>query len=321
MSVIVNWIAAEGLEPALLLEELGLRQVGAANDHREGRCAYSFTRKGWLLLASKAKVHDQLLPRLAAQRPLAAGEVHSIVNYSKVEVWNAGTRLWSATHNPEEGLRGLEITGEPPREFLQIRERYLAWQAEEGAGVDCVFEAVLEMSDWLCGYRPDEPAPGPWMLLEPVKGAAGPALSALPDAIRGELWPALAEFGWTLAPIRLRSTGRAYDASRVRHGRLEVLRFLWRDNRRDLEIVPSYAIVDGDHPGDRLLVSAGIGQDPPSFLQRMRSALLRGGKAESSYEEKVREVIAKQRADWPSLDRIISEDAVRLLAGGAETVT
>lgn len=310
MNMHLNWVAAEEADGAFLLQALGLQEVGASNDGQEADYAYAPTGRGWSVVMSrgmKLKL-DKLLPRLSAEREVLAGEASDIVMSSGLQAWRAGVRLWSVSHGPEEGIEGLEIAGEPPADLIEIETRLAGRQAEVGQeAVDHIFDTPLELGERICGYRPDRPHAGPWILLAPASGRKGPALSALPGAIRAEILPALVGLGWTVAPICLPATDRAYDASRIRNGRLETIRFLWRDDRRDLVIIPSFAMLEGDQPDGRVMVSAGLYSDPKPLRQRIAS--WRPGRATRTYEERVREALAEARADLQILDRAIDDTA------------
>lgn len=305
MSIHINWVAVERADPDLLLEALGMREIGAANDARQAAYAYTMTPKGWLVLvgASMKLKFERLLAPLSAAQPILAGEVSDIVMFSRLQAWRAGGHLWSVTHGPEEGIEDLKIAGEPPGELVEIERRLAARQAEAQDAVDHMFDAPLELGERICGYRPDQPLAGPWILLAPAASRHGPVASSLPAAIRAELFPALAGLGWTVAPIRLLANGRGYDASRIRRGQLETVRLLWRDDRRDLAIIPSFAMLEGDHPDGDVVVSGAFHRPPASLVQRIGS--WRPGRPAKTYEEKIRDAVAESRADLAGLDRTI----------------
>lgn len=228
--------------------------------------------------------------------------------FSGLQAWRGGARLWSVIHGPEEGVDGLDVTGEPPKDWAKIETRLTTRQAEEKDAVDHLFDAPLELGEQICGFRPDQPYPQPWVLLAPAKLVKEPLRSSLPSAIRAELLPGLAELGWTVASIHLPSNGRAYDASRIRNGRLEAVTFLWRDDRRDLEVIPSFAMLAADRLDEPVFVSASVHRRRPSLLQRIRSWRL--GQSAKTYDEKVREAIAEARADLASIDDAIDQTAL-----------
>jgi hypothetical protein len=304
LSIHLNWVAAERADALPLLEELGLREVGAWLDELSSAYAYTVTPQGWLVLAGasmKLKL-ETVLPALSAQRPILAGEVSETVMVSSLQAWGAGARLWSVLH--EAGKEeDLAISGEPPAGLTEIRARLAAQQANGDEDVDYMFDAPLELGERTCGYRPDRPQPGPWIQLAPATAGTGPVVSALPAAIRAELLPALAERGWTVAPVLLPANGHLYDASRIRDGRLQALRYLWRDDRRDLEIVPSFAVLEGEAADGRVLCSAGVHRDPPTLFQRAGSWARSLGQPAKPYEQLVREAVAAE-------DPTVTESAI-----------
>lgn len=312
MNLHLNWVAAEGADVGVLQQALGLWEVGASNDGHGADYACLRTPQGWSVVVGqgmKLKL-DKLMPRLSAEREMLAGEASDIVMSSGLQAWRAGVRLWSVAHGPEEGVEGLEVAGTPPGGLAEIEKRLVAKQAEPGQeGVDHVFDAPLELSERICGFHPDQPQAGPWILLAPASDRKAPAASALPAAIRAELLPAMADLGWTVAPIFLPANGRAYDASRIRNGRLETARFLWRDDRRKLVVIPSFAMLEGDQPDDRVVVSAGIFTDPKPLGERIAS--WRPGK---TYEDRVRDAVAVASADVRIFDQAI-DDTVAAQAG------
>jgi hypothetical protein len=292
LSIHLNWVAAERADALPLLEELGLREVGAANDEYASAYAYTVTPQGWLVLvgASMKLKLETVLPALSAQRPILAGEVSETVMVSRLQAWGAGARLWSVLH--EAGKEDdLAVSGEPPEGLAEIHARLAAQQESGDEDVDYIFDAALELGERICGYRPDRPQPGPWIQLAPAAPGKGPVVSALPAAIRAEILPALPERGWTLAPVRLPANGRLYDASRIRDGRLQTLRYLWRDDRRDLEVVPSFAILEGESPDGRVLFSGSTYNNPPSLLKRAGSWAKALGQPAKPYEQLVRDAL------------------------------
>jgi hypothetical protein len=304
LSIRVNWIAAERADALPLLEELGLREVGAWYDELSSAYAYTVTPEGWLVLvgASMNLKLERVLPALSAERSILAGEVCDIVMASGLQAWRSGAQLWSVWH--EAGKEDdLAVSGEPPEGLAEIHARLAAQQESGDEDVDYIFDAALELGERICGYRPDRPQPGPWVQLAPATAGKGPVVSALPAAIRAELLPALGERGWTVAPVLLPANGHLYDASRIRDGRLQALRYLWRDDRRDLAIVPSFAILEGEAAEGRVLCSAGVYRDRPNLVQRVGSWARSLGQPAKPYEQLVREAVAAE-------DPTVTESAI-----------
>jgi hypothetical protein len=315
LSLHLNWIALEGGDPSTVLEELGLQEVGAAPEPFHDPYAYTVMPTGRLILFSRGMKFKfpQVLPKLSAGRPVLAAEVSDIVMYSSLEAWRAGGRLWAVRHDPEKGAEHLEIDGEAPADLAEIASRLLASQAADDGQVDHVFDAPLELGERLCGYRPDGASqPGPWIQLAPeAKTPAGPTRSALPAAIRAELLPALGERGWSLEGVRL-ANDHVYDASRVRNGRLEALRFLWRDDRRDLAVFPRIAIVGGATADGPVLAGGSAQPDGPTLMERLKA---RFGPRPKTCAQKVEAAIAATQAELAHYDALFDAVAASEVAG------
>jgi len=308
MSMNVNWIAVETAGSDLLLEALGVQEIGAFFDARGADFARVRTPTGWeVVVDRRMKLKLDHGRGLSAERLVLAAEVTDVAMFSRLQGWRAGARLWSVTHDPEGGVEGLATEGDPPPELAEIAARLGARQAEEMEPVDHLFDAPLELSREICGFRPDEPQASPWIQLSPAATSKGPRASSLPAVIGAELVPALSELGWTVAPVQAPSNGRLYEASRVRNGRLEYVTFLWRDDRRDLKVLPSFAMLESDDPTARVIVSATIHRNRPSLAQRIGS--WRPGRQAKTYEERVREAVAEALTGLPAIDRSIDDTA------------
>ena len=314
MSIHLNWIAAKRADVRPWLAALGLREVAAVDDEHAKGWAYTVSPAGWLVLASSGmKLElDKRLPALAAEGTVLAGEVSEIAMASELQAWGDGRRLWSVTRDTDRREDPLATEGEPPKALAEIEQRLAARQAAETENVDHMFDGPLELGERICGYRPDRALPGPWIRLAPIADRREPVVSALPEAIGAELLPMLVERGWTLAPVRLSANGREYAATRLRNGQLQCLRYLWRDDRQRLEVVPSFAILESDRRDARVLVAGGISRDPPTAFERLKAWGAGLGRPTKRYDVLVAEAIERARADLPNNDRFIAEDAAGL---------
>lgn len=310
----LNWIAVDAAGADLMLDALGLQEVGASFDPREAEFACARTAKGWrVVVGASMKLRlEGLLPKLARQGEVLAGEASDIVMFSRLQGWRDGARLWSVSHDPEAGADDLEIEGGAPAALSGIAARLRARQLDEAEPVDHLFDAPLELGEDICGFRPDAPPAVPWILLSSSSRPKGSPVSSLPAAIRLELLPALADLGWTVGPVECPANGRAYDARRIRNGRLEFVALLWRDDRRDLEIVPSFALLESDAPDGRVVVSGSIHRERPSLVQKIKA--WRPGQAGATYDEKVRQAVAVGLSDLPTIGAAI-DDSSAAVAG------
>jgi len=87
-----------------------------------------------------------------------------------------GRELWSVSHinDPDHAL---DVTGEPPAEFEEIRRKYEKQQAEDD-DVDWLQEIPLELARRLSGYRVDEDPIDFIALARPSAGGEKEAVSS-----------------------------------------------------------------------------------------------------------------------------------------------
>jgi hypothetical protein len=314
VSVNAEWVAVSGRDTAELLESLGLIEVGASHELPRGEVAYIVTPQGWLVLVSwygKLKL-PRLLPAMSQGSLALYGLMYDTAGFTGLEGWRGGAKQWSATRDVEMEDYELKVEGDPPVELAEISARLSAAQAAETEEVDHIIEAPGELGEELCGFRPDRLHPGPWTVVKPVKGrSSGPAASGLPAVIRAELVPVLADLGWTVAPVSVGDDGERYDAWRIRNGRLEAIWFLWSDDRRDLQVIPRFAVVDGETPDGKVLARFRYFQRR-TFGERVRIWLQA---ARTTYEEKVHAALAKARTVTPNYDEIINSTLQAHLGG------
>ena len=78
--------------------------------------------------------------------------------------WRGGHRVWSVYHDSggRSGSLHLDIKGEPPAPFAEIRTRLTSEQEAAGgkkARVDMVFDVPVELARSVTGYRHDQDIP------------------------------------------------------------------------------------------------------------------------------------------------------------------
>ena len=69
-----------------------------------------------------------------------------------------GVELWRVSHANDPNHR-LDVTGDPPAQFAEIRDRLLRDQEEDGgeeSDVDYLHDVPLDLARSVCGYRADE---------------------------------------------------------------------------------------------------------------------------------------------------------------------
>ena len=71
----------------------------------------------------------------------------------------AGAELWRVFHDNEHSIYRLDVTGEPPAELAEIRDRLFREQERDGgkdSDTDFVHDIPFELAQVFCGYRHDE---------------------------------------------------------------------------------------------------------------------------------------------------------------------
>ena len=156
-----SWIAVRGRSPSELLGRLDLVDTGEAAGDRIVTYALTQSPKDWLVILSS--LYDFANPARLAEVSIgteALGvQVEEHVMVIRIWVYRDGVEQWSLTHDPELGMDHAAITGSPPDWLGPIVDRLKADRAADGGDesmVDFVFEAPLEASVTLCGFRHDD---------------------------------------------------------------------------------------------------------------------------------------------------------------------
>ena len=90
--------------------------------------------------------------------------------YSYACAWTDGVERWSVFHDPNQGIKHLEASGNLPAEMQPIRDQLFS-QQDEGTDnhTDYVFDVPVELFAALGGIRYDRDIPGagpePWEVL------------------------------------------------------------------------------------------------------------------------------------------------------------
>lgn len=229
MSLHLNWLAVRSADKAGLLDRLGFREIVGASDEMRSRHACAVLATGWTVIVSAefGLDLDRLLPAASAAGTALGCEVSEVVMFSRLRSYEDGRLALAVTHDPEKDVAGLEVEGEPPPPFAEIRMQQAALKAEApDEPVDFMFEAPPRLAKSLCGYITDEPLGLEWTLLGPVReghGAASPSSRALRDAIRDDLLPLLRTRGWETRVGQGDWPGGVYDVARLQGGWFQAL--------------------------------------------------------------------------------------------------
>ncbi|MBA4794188.1 MAG: hypothetical protein H2041_11030 [Phenylobacterium sp.] len=188
MGVRLDWLAVRAGRRKALLDRLDLELAGEVSQEVGEGLVLATLPSGWLVLVGP---HDDpaILPNIGPASEACGeglgGQVVESVGYSRLQRYEAGRMLWSLASGASTGIS--ERSGAPP----PLPE-------------DCAtpFEAVLALSESLCGYRPGETSGLAWRRLV-RRGAARPANGggALLQRMRIELIPLLEDLGWSAPPV------------------------------------------------------------------------------------------------------------------------
>src|SRR5215472_7624048 len=183
MGYSISWIAARA--PASdVCDRLGLRPTGEQVEIPEAPIAGARLSTGWYLVVAARCDHPLITGRslglVSAEADVVACSIEEHVMYSQSSFWSGGGRVWSIAHDAQRSIDHLEVSGELPPFFVEIRNRRFGEQsAQRGAApaVDFVFDVPLEVAQRLVGFKHDV-AGGPesFDVLEPINNAIkGPA--------------------------------------------------------------------------------------------------------------------------------------------------
>jgi hypothetical protein len=158
-----SWVAVQGAAKAEVLDALGL--VETAEEVLPGSRSVPLSCAerpgGWLILFSEDFDWADRGRVLELSR---FGLTVGCQFEDKVEMTSVacaarnGEELWRVFHANDPKHR-LDVSGEPPREFTEIRDRLFREQEEDGgedSGVDFIHDIPLEVAKVACGFRADE---------------------------------------------------------------------------------------------------------------------------------------------------------------------
>lgn len=179
----VAWVAFKDRSKDEVIQALGYVDTGEAAEVDDGLVCGDLPG-GWVtVVAIGDRAGDfsrsEILAPLSREGPLLSVEFSTTVMWSIIRAYADGVLAWSVEHNPEEGIGHLDVVGEPPPQYLALRDRLLAEQEAEGgeeADVDLIFDLPALLSEALCGYQPEQAGDQPdfTALSSPPRAAGQP---------------------------------------------------------------------------------------------------------------------------------------------------
>lgn len=159
-----------GKSPATIHQEYGVVSTEDFEEFPESPVAGAVMPQGGYLLYINDWIvpDDHVFTKLSLGATLAACYVNETVMDSFACYWSNGTKHWTAHHDAQQSINHLEVTGQPPHEFPDIRNRLFDLQKDEGQ-VDYVFDVPVELFVAMGGIRYNEDisdaGPKPWRVL------------------------------------------------------------------------------------------------------------------------------------------------------------
>lgn len=298
-------IVVRGIARVEVLSQLGLSETGAVAFHGPSYMTSAELPGGWCVVS--AEEFDRFEPGVAAALSdtgdVITGKLTDVAMFSEASLYSSGRAMWTVSRDVEKKRRDLLVTGEPPPVLAEIRGRLKAAQAGETDEVDHLFDAPMELSAALCGFRPDSarlPAETVFHELMPTKSMGkdgGAALraknEALGSAVQQDIHRLAQELGFE--PVVLRpehnvySFGATHAFVRLRGEWAEGLEVFWgwRDGvpliwyyffvRRGVQ--PRYGRSGSAAPGRPRGIGARLKsflRKPPSTEEAIRDAVTAG---------------------------------------------
>lgn len=190
MGVSLDWLAVRAGGRKALLDRLDLELAGEVSQEVGEGLVLATLPSGWLVLVGPPDdpaILPNTGPASEALGEALGGQVVGSVGYSRLQRYEDGRLLWSVASEETSGIP--ERSGAPP----PLPEGYATR-----------FEAVIALSESICGYRPGETPGSAWRSLA-RRGAGRPAKrgGSMLQRMRAELIPLLEELGWS-APFQPR---------------------------------------------------------------------------------------------------------------------
>jgi hypothetical protein len=154
MGASLSWFAVRGKKPEEVLQTYGLKNVGKA--YRNTPFCGGILPSGWfLLIHGRHEFTNDEARRLSKDCEVGACFVEEHVMVSCAAGWRSGEQIWCITHNSEEGSEHLDVEGDPPAGFAEIRDSLTKRQKEaEGVDlrVDFIFDIPVKLVKEITGY-------------------------------------------------------------------------------------------------------------------------------------------------------------------------
>ena len=171
MGYSISWLAVKDADPDAVRKQMGLVHSGKFDGFYslpEHSVLGGVLETGWYLVirnrCDDPMVSDEMLSSLSVGSIVVAASIEEHVMFCCATCWSNGKAIWRVQHEAEKGITDLQVSGAPPAELEDIRQRAFIRQMVEGsenADVDYAFDVPLHLAKSLVGFKHDEVAPGP----------------------------------------------------------------------------------------------------------------------------------------------------------------
>ena len=157
----VAMIAVRGIDAETLYKRYGVRRTGQREEIAESPVCGATVSTGWelLYLNDYPRPHSELLAELSANAELLFCDANETCMSSFATGWVNGVEKWLVFHDAQQSPTHLVTDGDPPSEYIAIRDEKLREQVEDSDDVDYVFEVPIEIFASLTGIRYDRDLP------------------------------------------------------------------------------------------------------------------------------------------------------------------
>lgn len=158
MGFSISWLAAPSDKKEFVLGALGLTETNQRQSFPESARAGIALPTGWYAVwfdhPSPSTLKPEVLRMLSASTKIVACQVEEHAMVSTAASWENGKEQWFIAHDGEDGITSLDVMGNPPVFFDEVRVEML--QLQEGrTDVDYVFNVPIMLAERIVGFRHD----------------------------------------------------------------------------------------------------------------------------------------------------------------------
>ena len=180
MGWMCSWIAVKGVAKGELLKVLDLAETGEVVEPggRTARICCGVRPDGWVVLFSEDFDwgDEQRVLDLSRLGPTVGCQFEDKVEMTSIACGaENGVELWRVAHRNDPIYR-LDVSGNLPAEFAEIRARHFREQEEDGgeaSSTDFIHDVPLELAKSVCGYRADDDQETVFVALEGARSFLG----------------------------------------------------------------------------------------------------------------------------------------------------